>query len=489
MRFSDELTGERPNPELAKILTVSLAAVPLSLATTLLPRDRPVMWGWVGVAVAISVLITVKFAADGMFSRSLKRPIPGWQMAVALTSFTGAAGIAVFAGSGPLGVYRPLLAILLVWWAMWGDRSMLAYGTAVSVAALGVATYQQDVPARFVLTLMVEYGYCWAVTAAAIFMLVAQINSARDASQRLRSNAEVLADLSAVAARSRHLDPALDHCLALVAQLITAEHLAVVAVGPSGGSVAQLASSNSDALGRVIDEDDLREAALAGVPKLSPSSSLVPIGEFDGDALVLHIAGCEEIERDHDEGTLDSVVTVLSNMVERVAFVQRLEALTRTDPLTGIANRSALTDTLTHELAVAQRTGAPLSVAMIDLDHFKAYNDTYGHLAGDGALRAVAGTLAARCRAADTAARYGGEEFCLCLPDTGLDRAAQLVDELLTSVRALRADAPISFSAGVAAWDGHEPAAALLDRADRALYDAKANGRDRVEVADIQASA
>jgi diguanylate cyclase (GGDEF)-like protein len=112
-------------------------------------------------------------------------------------------------------------------------------------------------------------------------------------------------------------------------------------------------------------------------------------------------------------------------------------------------------------------------VALLDLDHFKAYNDRHGHQAGDRLLKAAAAAWQSRLRKTDLLARYGGEEFAVLLPDCGLDNAMEIAERLRT------AQPEGTCSIGVAAWDGHEAAAQLVARADRALYAAKEGGRNR----------
>jgi diguanylate cyclase (GGDEF)-like protein len=163
--------------------------------------------------------------------------------------------------------------------------------------------------------------------------------------------------------------------------------------------------------------------------------------------------------------------------MQRADLLARLDELTRTDELTGLPNRRAWDDVFERELAAARRHGQPLSVAMLDLDHFKAYNDRHGHLAGDGLLRDAAAAWLQHLRASDVLARWGGEEFVLLLPGTTAPQAAELVLRL----RGLLPD-NVTFSAGVAASDGSVSARALLNAADQALYDAKAAGRDRVVI-------
>jgi diguanylate cyclase (GGDEF)-like protein len=154
-------------------------------------------------------------------------------------------------------------------------------------------------------------------------------------------------------------------------------------------------------------------------------------------------------------------------------LVSRLEGLARTDPLTGIPNRRVWDEELPRELDRARRMGTALCVAMIDLDHFKAYNDQFGHQAGDRVLKEAASVWRTQVRPTDLLARYGGEEFVLLLPTCALGDAIQIIERL-------RAATPlVTCSIGVASWDFRESPQALVERADQALYAAKAEGRNR----------
>jgi diguanylate cyclase len=159
------------------------------------------------------------------------------------------------------------------------------------------------------------------------------------------------------------------------------------------------------------------------------------------------------------------------------------------DALTGVLNRRALESTLVHDIARVRRTGGHLTVAMIDLDHFKAINDAYGHQIGDAVLVYFVGIARAAMRQADALVRYGGDEFTMILPDTET-RGAQLV---LNRMRMLMEKTPfmreggaifLGFSAGVAELNADEDDKNLLRRADQAAYQAKQAGRNRVKVAE-----
>jgi len=173
--------------------------------------------------------------------------------------------------------------------------------------------------------------------------------------------------------------------------------------------------------------------------------------------------------------------------VANLRLREQLQDLTYRDPLTGLHNRRYLDDVLTRELAGARRRGTPLGVAVVDLDHFKTLNDTFGHGAGDDVLRAFAGVLGRRFRASDAVCRYGGEEFVVvCSGCAGADLA-----RALDAVREQWAALPLAsgpgstlsstFSAGVAEFPGDGlDGVQLLRAADAALYAAKGAGRNRV---------
>jgi diguanylate cyclase (GGDEF)-like protein len=160
------------------------------------------------------------------------------------------------------------------------------------------------------------------------------------------------------------------------------------------------------------------------------------------------------------------------------SLLDRMSHLAQEDALTGIANRRTLDERLPVEFARTRRSAQPLTVVMMDLDHFKRYNDRRGHAAGDALLRGAAQAWLRQMRPTDLLARYGGEEFTLVLPVCDADQAAQLVDRL----RPLLPDRQ-TFSAGIATWDGTETATELLQRADRALLRAKKGGRNRTMIA------
>ena len=154
------------------------------------------------------------------------------------------------------------------------------------------------------------------------------------------------------------------------------------------------------------------------------------------------------------------------------------------DGLTGLWNRMYLDARLSAEMSASRRTGAPLSCIMADIDRFKSVNDTYGHSFGDEVIRSVAGILGAFCRAEDVVCRYGGEEFAVLLPNTADDAAGELAERLRRKVEGLgltfhEKPVAVTCSFGVAHLGGEFPPG-VVELADKALYEAKHGGRNRV---------
>jgi diguanylate cyclase (GGDEF)-like protein len=179
---------------------------------------------------------------------------------------------------------------------------------------------------------------------------------------------------------------------------------------------------------------------------------------------------------------------LLARLVElRVERARVLRALIERDGLTGLVDHRRFVERIGQELSRSRRTGSEGSLVMIDIDHFKAVNDGWGHQAGDLVLRRLATALVSRLRRTDVVGRYGGEEFGLLLLDTPPERAAPVVDEFRRHFAGLDmvfgdASFRVTFSAGIAGMGRAEDTAMLVAAADAALYRAKAAGRNRVAV-------
>lgn len=269
-----------------------------------------------------------------------------------------------------------------------------------------------------------------------------------------------------------------------------------------GHALVMTASTRADLVGLEVRLDSVAASAqafLGGLPVLvndprrSPlvhptlqrrlaagSLCALPVRSGDRITAVLTVNWEEGVSGlgDRRIGTIALLADQAGVALRQVALLRELEQLALTDPLTRLPNRrswDATLDALLHSMAA---NGRPLTVALIDLDHFKAFNDTFGHAAGDDFLQNFAAHAGGMLRAADTVARWGGEEFAVALPDCGAVAAADVLERIRRGVPDGQ-----TCSVGYATWDGPESAAALMERVDAALYEAKRGGRDRIEPA------
>lgn len=236
--------------------------------------------------------------------------------------------------------------------------------------------------------------------------------------------------------------------------------------------------------------------------------SRITIGDVDGEAetwlgrVERHgawlILICErDVEQDRqlarqlleltdDYATKERELARTHRELERHA--RSVEQLMATDPLTGLANRLHFDRSVERELARVKRYGSGLALLLVDLDHFKALNDAYGHDYGDEVLRRLADTLRETVRDADLVARWGGEEFAVLTAHTGEREVEQLAERLRAQVERIRLDAPaptLTCSIGATVARTGDTPETLFQRTDRALYHAKHSGRNRVAVAAV----
>jgi diguanylate cyclase (GGDEF)-like protein len=229
-------------------------------------------------------------------------------------------------------------------------------------------------------------------------------------------------------------------------------------------------------------EDEVLTCELCGVVDTATTCQpLLVGGEVIGSVLAAHDRSLIDAERQQITQSVAQSAPVLANL-RNLAIAETRAA---TDALTGLPNRRAVDDTLLRMLAQAGRSFTPLSVILLDLDHFKTINDTYGHDRGDEVLAAFATRLREVLRTSDFAGRSGGEEFVLFLPDTDRTGAVRLAEKVREAMRGLGVSGmehDVTASFGVACFpDDAVDSGAIMRCADRALYAAKRGGRDRIE--------
>ncbi|HTK46761.1 MAG TPA: sensor domain-containing diguanylate cyclase [Gemmatimonadaceae bacterium] len=265
--------------------------------------------------------------------------------------------------------------------------------------------------------------------------------------------------------------------------------------GPiDGGSIVAEACR----LGTVQVLEDARTATLAralyGVPRSVPepgSVAIIPLAK-DGRTLGALVLESGDVTGESKGLSMDEArpLTVLGAVVagqlELVWQLAEVDMRARTDPLTGLWNRHHFGEQLQRTLNEADRYGAPVSLVLVDIDHFKRVNDTWGHEAGDSVLKQVARILQDGVRAVDICVRYGGEEIAMLLPKTDSDRAVEVAERLRTRIAAQpvkhgRSEIPVTASFGVATYpETVKVRDQLFPASDKALYIAKHEGRNRV---------
>jgi len=294
----------------------------------------------------------------------------------------------------------------------------------------------------------------------------AELEALAEASAELRGRLDRLADMQMAADRRARIAE-------LRSTLLRLERIARngMAVGETGVPVSRAAlvslteefEAFEHLLQELVAETNARATAIARQAENLKATARAGLIGFSVIALML---------------ALLLTALTLRALRSNKELLERMSRLAQQDGLTGIANRRTLDEVVPVEFARGKRSNLPLTLVMMDLDHFKRYNDRRGHAAGDALLRAAAQGWQKQMRPTDLLARYGGEEFTLVLPSCTSDQAAQLVDRL----RPLLPDRQ-TFSAGIATWDGSESPTELLQRADQALRVAKKGGRNRTMIA------
>jgi diguanylate cyclase (GGDEF)-like protein len=460
--------------------------VPVLLTLTFV-NHRTVHWGYMVGAVAC---IMASIAYQSVFTlvtrgeAAVRSQANSW-FVIACLALAGLACIEL-STSTPAALYTPAMLVGVIFVSIVGDRRMQLVVDLYALALITTIGWVQGLRGgEFVVSMIVYASTIAAVNficARTVGSLTGQINF----SQALDSLNQCFDEIGIDAAR-----PASEACaeiftrsLPYVASILPAQR---VAVFTRNGTVQRhtMISAWPDPS---VDCSDLAQipavaTALAdSTVELDPWYCVLPVGYAQDGELVM------VIERTIPDSPTDArtgeevglLAAAYLRITSRINFVNGLHTESRTDPLTGLANRRSLMERIEMEMSHALRSETPLSVAMIDLDHFKDFNDRYGHVVGDTVLRSVAAMMVSNTRDQDLVSRYGGEEFCLVLPETDLLGGHHILDHLRNGGRDATTDLGVTMSVGLTSWNGIEDPLSFIDRADRALYQAKNSGRDRV---------
>jgi diguanylate cyclase (GGDEF)-like protein len=479
-------------PVMATVLgTLFMAGATIGGLSLILPHpssyDDSALWSNVGISYVF-----------GLAALGFRQRLPVWALQLCVLAGTVVVTRAVYYGHDPSGYYT--------FWYLWiCVYAFFFFGSrwgAIQVAAVGAAY-------AWVLTELSGPTPVprWLVTVGSILVAGLLVNAL---AARLRRES------AAAATRASNLEAVSEVARQLATQSdprAVGRAICSAAVTTAGASVAVLWRPS-------VAGDALQAGAAAGadvegihLPFVTPASGSIKVftsaeDRFErldkssahelGPAFVAGAALWEPVLK--EEGAAVGVLAVYwrdqlehvgsetqravrllaleaAIAIDRGELLGRLEIAARTDDLTGLLNRRAWDEELGRELARADRSGAALCVAILDLDRFKQFNDTHGHQAGDRFLKQLAGAWRQNLRTGDILARLGGEEFALALPGTNLEHSQQMLDRLREALPEHQ-----TCSAGVCQWDGSETAEQLTARADTLLYAAKAAGRNRVRL-------
>ncbi|HUY65901.1 MAG TPA: GGDEF domain-containing protein [Acidimicrobiales bacterium] len=279
------------------------------------------------------------------------------------------------------------------------------------------------------------------------------------------------------------IEGALSHGLPLVPDVMAADHVVVLARNGNPGGFVSVAAwpGVRDGAPDLAGRPELTRALDSDSTVLTPELCAIPIGRCPEGELLMVVRRTPGRQADQQAiEAAEALAAAFLRVSNRANCLAALEVEDRTDLLTGLGGRRILFERIQIEMDHAIRSESPLSVAMIDLDHFKQYNERHGSVAGDTVLRAIAALMVSNVRRQDLVVRYGGEEFFLVMPDTDILGGHHLLDKLREGGRDATSEFGVTLSAGLTSWDGVEDITSLIERADQALYRAKESGRDRV---------
>ncbi len=466
------------------LIAVSII-IPL-LVTVNFIGHRPVQWVYIDAAVAC-VLASVVYAAfftvltHKQFDIATHAGVVFVMVCLALTAL----GLLELGSSTTFGTYLPAVMVGVIFISIIGDRWMRIGIDAYTVALIGVVSWIGGVRGTDFLSVVLVYAATIVIITWITARTVGSLNQHVNFRHAIATLNEAIDgdDPGDAATDAGDIQEVIRRGLPLVSDIIPADRVAAFARSGRMGRFTNLGSwpDARDAAADLASLPELSEALRTDAVVVTPSHSVIPIGYCTDGELVLVVARRDAGASTHrtDQGA-NLIAAAFLRVTSRANFVSGLQAESRTDPLTGLANRRTLYERIEIEMEHALRSDTPLTVAMIDLDHFKRYNDQFGHVAGDTLLRSIAALMVSNIRGQDLVVRYGGEEFCLVLPETDILGGHHLLDKLREGGRDATTDFGITLSAGLTSWDGTEDITSLIERADQALYRAKESGRNRV---------
>jgi diguanylate cyclase (GGDEF)-like protein len=459
------------------------------------PSSSLSVWRWAVALALVLCLLTLLLPWS--------RLSPRYQVAIPL-GFLLFVAILRHVEGGAVSGFAPLTLLSVVWVALYARRADLVAtcgGLGVVLATPILWFGAPDYPST-------EWRRAGILLFVGVLMGLVIQHLVRQSAQRAFELAEQARSLEVIARTLRNFsveeDPRLSVCEAVLslgsadrAWLLEPDGEGNLKVSAHAGQAdlpavkIPLQGETSGAVRAFTTGRSLFVADASTSKKVSPrlvaltevaSALFEPVGRGEETIGVLMAGWLTPRERIDDQAvaTVRVLASEVAVVIDRADLLAEVRLLAETDSLTGLTNRRRFMDELGRELERARRGNLPTCLAMLDIDHFKRFNDEHGHLAGDDLLRRAAAAWAEAVRTVDTLCRYGGEEFALLLPRCSLESAAMVIDRL----RAVT-PAEVTVSAGVASLEPSEQPADLIGRADEALYEAKRRGRDGVVLASV----
>jgi diguanylate cyclase (GGDEF)-like protein len=466
-------------------LMAASIAVPVLAAAILL--DHPhTHWWYLAGAMACALVAVVSVALFMVLSKGRASTTVYTTIAFAVTCLALAAlGLLAAGTSDSYGTFAPAVMVGVVFVGIIGNRAMRVAVAIYAIALVAVLAWTSGLRGgNLAATIAVSASTIVIVTA----VTARTVGPLNERSHIRRSIGALRAAIDGVGSDDAgepadSIQAALGRGLPLVPDIIPADRVAVFARSVEARRFVLLAAwpgSEAD-MSAVAEGPELHQALDSDCPVLTPTLCALPIGYCpEGELVMVVRRPAPDTGPDPQAADAEAVAAAFLRVTSRATFARGPVVESRTDALTGLANRRILFERIQIEMDHAIRSESPLSVAMIDLDHFKQYNERHGQVAGDTVLRSIAAVMVSNLRHQDLVVRYGGEEFFLVMPDTDILGGHHLLDKLRAGGRDATSDFGVTLSAGLTSWDGIEDTAALIERADQALYRAKESGRDRV---------
>ena len=474
IRYSTE-----PTPSFATAVMTMLGLIYLVIPVLLLglfaDHQNEISLSLFALAVTLAGVLLTLNIRDVLILRDPSRGhFHPWYTFVEMCVAIPAAVALSLAFGDRLGMLRPLL-LLCIFFSATVFRGFAVVATwAMCLTALATVTFVESGSTTDTFWTVVVYAVAWGVSARVA-----------DVMQRLfilsRASATAAAELATALGSLTSWETDLSRVWPALAAAVLAERVAVVVPPRDGAGDPQVSMWPASWIDPAtidlvtdlcIGDGVTHHGEIFAIQVKGVRASLTLLAERKTSRLAERIVAPNAV----------TAANLVLNAIERLALVEELHDLAKTDELTGLGNRRQLFETLKRETSRALRSKECFSIAMIDLDHFKRYNDRFGHPAGDRVLQLVGEMLSTHLRVTDIAARYGGEEFCVLLAQTSARDAAEVLNAVCRPGITDEQGELITFSIGIAQWEGDTEPGPIVQRADLALYESKERGRNRITI-------